>query len=302
MCQRTALLPSRPPVSTPLAFLGRSPPGLAAQHLTCMQLVAQLCAGQLQGGAVGSSEVWLTPPQPRRQQGGSALQPTPATAAGSPLQLEPQPAHARPSASPASEATLVAEPTPMARSTATGGGLGTATLRNGGQYTADTGTAGSCSLLLQAALPCLLFAGNGMVSRAAASACSTQSIASSGGAEHFLQGLQTSERCCDDQRNLGKEEEGSPSANGLPRKVHGIVLALRGGTDAAKAPPFGYVTEVLLPTLHTLYGAAGFNIQVNSVGPSFPQPSCLSFFQGFVGSPAMQPAAPWKCANCLRIV
>ena len=60
---------------------------------------------------------------------------------------------------------------------------------------ADIGTAGSCTLLLQAALPCALFAAGGATE-----------------------------------------------------------LTLRGGTDAALAPPVGYLQQVLLPTLQRRLG------------------------------------------------
>ncbi|XP_077463422.1 RNA 3'-terminal phosphate cyclase isoform X2 [Stigmatopora argus] len=72
---------------------GRSTPGLRPQHLTGLQLLREMCAGVLQGGAIGSTEVRLTPSK------------------------------------------IVA-----------------------GNYTADTRTAGSVGLLLQAALPCALYA------------------------------------------------------------------------------------------------------------------------------------------------
>ncbi|CAH1772764.1 unnamed protein product [Owenia fusiformis] len=71
----------------------RSNPGLRPQHLMGLKLVAELCGGDLQGGAVGSRTVTLTPGKRIRA----------------------------------------------------------------GSYCADTGTAGSICLLLQAALPCLLF-------------------------------------------------------------------------------------------------------------------------------------------------
>ncbi|XP_057696331.1 RNA 3'-terminal phosphate cyclase isoform X2 [Corythoichthys intestinalis] len=72
---------------------GRSTPGLRPQHLTGLQLLREMCAGVLQGGAVGSADIRLTPSK---------------IAAGN--------------------------------------------------YTADTRTAGSVCLLLQAALPCALYA------------------------------------------------------------------------------------------------------------------------------------------------
>ncbi|XP_064385885.1 RNA 3'-terminal phosphate cyclase-like isoform X2 [Halichondria panicea] len=72
---------------------GRDKPGLRPQHLTGIELLAQMCGGRLKGEGIGSSEVTLCPQAIR-----------------------------------------------------------------GGHFTADTRTAGSVCLLLQAALPCLLFA------------------------------------------------------------------------------------------------------------------------------------------------
>ncbi|XP_068620478.1 RNA 3'-terminal phosphate cyclase [Battus philenor] len=42
---------------------GRSKPGLAAQHLKGIQLVAKMCQGQLEGDFVGSTEIKFTPKQ-----------------------------------------------------------------------------------------------------------------------------------------------------------------------------------------------------------------------------------------------
>lgn len=72
---------------------GRAKPGLAAQHVTGLQLIAAMCGGRLSGAEVGSSSIQMEAGQLRC-----------------------------------------------------------------GSYTADTKTAGSCTLLAQAALPCLLFA------------------------------------------------------------------------------------------------------------------------------------------------
>lgn len=80
---------------------GRSKPGLKAQHLTGLQLVAQICDGHLHGGELNSTAIKLLP--------GAA-------------------------------------------------GTGSSS-RGGGAFTGDTKTAGSICLLLQAALPCALFAG-----------------------------------------------------------------------------------------------------------------------------------------------
>lgn len=40
---------------------GRSKPGLRAQHLAGLQLVAELCQGKLEGGSIGSQAITLTP-------------------------------------------------------------------------------------------------------------------------------------------------------------------------------------------------------------------------------------------------
>lgn len=75
---------------------GRSRPGLRPQHACGLQLVRELCGGELQGCEVGSSEMRLVP--------------------------------------------------------------GVQGVPSGGSFEADTRTAGSCTLMLQAALPCLLLA------------------------------------------------------------------------------------------------------------------------------------------------
>ncbi|KAG2424630.1 hypothetical protein HXX76_014355 [Chlamydomonas incerta] len=71
----------------------RTRPGLQPQHLTSLRLVEQLCSGSLEGGAVGSSRIVLTPGAP-----------------------------------------------------------------TAGSYVADTKTAGSCTLMVQAAMPVCVFA------------------------------------------------------------------------------------------------------------------------------------------------
>lgn len=46
---------------------GRTPkPGLRPQHLTGLQLIAELTSGKLEGGAVGASLITLTPGGPPR--------------------------------------------------------------------------------------------------------------------------------------------------------------------------------------------------------------------------------------------
>ncbi|XP_061540507.1 RNA 3'-terminal phosphate cyclase isoform X2 [Phycodurus eques] len=49
------------PVTMCKVRAGRSSPGLRPQHLSGLQLVSDMCAGVLQGGAVGSTDVSLTP-------------------------------------------------------------------------------------------------------------------------------------------------------------------------------------------------------------------------------------------------
>jgi RNA 3'-terminal phosphate cyclase (ATP) len=86
---------------------GRDNPGLRPQHLAGLQLIASLCGGSLEGGAVGSCDITLRP--------------------GSMLKT--------------------------------------------GEHTADTGTAGSITLLAQSALPCLLFASRDGDAAAANDSC-----------------------------------------------------------------------------------------------------------------------------------
>jgi RNA 3'-terminal phosphate cyclase (ATP) len=95
-----------------------------------------------------------------------------------------------------------------------------------GAYLADTGTAGSCTLMVQQALPCMLFATPAPEATADAAGCPLTGV---GAADLSMWG----------------DDPGSPSA----RWSH---LDLRGGTDAAFAPPVGYLTHVLAPTLHRL--------------------------------------------------
>ncbi|XP_077441142.1 RNA 3'-terminal phosphate cyclase [Vanacampus margaritifer] len=49
------------PVAIDKVRAGRSTPGLRPQHLSGLQLVCDMCAGVLQGGAIGSTDVRLTP-------------------------------------------------------------------------------------------------------------------------------------------------------------------------------------------------------------------------------------------------
>lgn len=136
--------------------------GLRPQHLTGLQLIAELCSGRLQGGEVGSSCITLQP-----------------------------------------------------------GRLAC------GRHVADTRTAGSCMLLAQSALPCLLYAGDG---EPAAAPEAAQGAAAAAAAE------------------------GAPWLQAACARGTASVLDLRGGTDAAMAPPVGYMQHVLLPTLRSRLG------------------------------------------------
>ena len=49
------------PIEVTRIRAGRSKPGLRAQHLAGLQLVVELCQGKLEGGAVGSQHIKLTP-------------------------------------------------------------------------------------------------------------------------------------------------------------------------------------------------------------------------------------------------
>ena len=49
------------PIQVTKIRAGRSKPGLRAQHLAGLQLVAELCQGKLEGGSIGSQEITLTP-------------------------------------------------------------------------------------------------------------------------------------------------------------------------------------------------------------------------------------------------
>lgn len=51
------------PIKVSKIRAGRSKPGLRAQHLAGLQLVAELCQGNLDGGSIGSQEISLTPHQ-----------------------------------------------------------------------------------------------------------------------------------------------------------------------------------------------------------------------------------------------
>lgn len=49
------------PIKVSKIRAGRSKPGLRAQHLAGLQLVADLCQGNIEGGTIGSQEISLTP-------------------------------------------------------------------------------------------------------------------------------------------------------------------------------------------------------------------------------------------------
>lgn len=147
--------------------------GLRPQHLTGLQLVAELSGGCLQGGAVGSCCVTLAPGR------------------------------------------LVC-----------------------GTHEADTRTAGSCMLLAQSALPCLLFAapadGEEGVAGPVAPAAPGEAAGPAAGP-------------------AGPESEASALQAAVQRGAASC-LDLRGGTDAAMAPPAGYTQHVLLPVLRSRLG------------------------------------------------
>jgi len=102
-----------------------------------------------------------------------------------------------------------------------------------GHYLADTGTAGSCTLMVQQALPCCVFA------NAPSAANSTPTTSSSS----------TSAAAAGDAQQRWTQ------------------LDLRGGTDAAFAPPIGYLQHVLAPTLRRLLPVSvGLDIHVQRRG------------------------------------
>jgi RNA 3'-terminal phosphate cyclase (ATP) len=94
-----------------------------------------------------------------------------------------------------------------------------------GQYLADTGTAGSCTLMVQQALPCMLFA-------------------------------TTAVPATPDTLLAGNSSGGAAAAPAAQAAQRWSQLDLRGGTDAAFAPPVGYLEHVLLPTLQRLLPAS----------------------------------------------
>jgi RNA 3'-terminal phosphate cyclase (ATP) len=105
-------------------------------------------------------------------------------------------------------------------------------------YEADTGTAGSCTLLVQQALPLLLFAtrgGNGGRKRA----------------------RQTS-------------GDGGPATTTAAEAPPTSRVVLRGGTDASHAPPIGYLERVLAPILNAWLGSGGGS------GTASPPPIAVS--------------------------
>lgn len=92
-----------------------------------------------------------------------------------------------------------------------------------GSFMGDTGTAGSCALLAQSAVPCLLYAQPPAAGAEGAAGAAAEGAAASGGAA------------------LAAAAGGGAS----PR----CSLELKGGTDAAMAPPVDYLALVLAPTL-----------------------------------------------------
>ena len=99
-------------------------------------------------------------------------------------------------------------------------------------HTADTKTAGSCMLLAQSALPCMLFAAAGQPGAAGAGGPAAAAGSAAVGAE-----------AAEEAALLAAVQAGTTSD-----------LDLRGGTDAAMAPPAGYMQHVLLPVLRRRLG------------------------------------------------
>lgn len=157
-----------------------------------------------------------------------------------------------------------------------------------GHYTADTKTAGSCCLLIQTALPCLLYASSaydcdhehrGILASGSGDSKIEEGTAKrmkSADGHAIIPGLQTCDntihegitdapRCrkqdpapCTDigqthpqHAENGKNTE-TQSAESEDPCVYST-LKLIGGTDAAMAPPTGYVIDVLIPVFRKLY-------------------------------------------------
>ena len=115
------------------------------------------------------------------------------------------------------------EPRSTAVRFAPGGRGGAGSPVAGEAYEADTGTAGSCTLLAQQALPLLLLA--------------RRRRREGGEDEH------------------AKEGGGGGQAEAEAKAVWSRVV-MRGGTDASHAPPVGYLQRVLTPTLNAWLAAA----------------------------------------------
>lgn len=132
----------------------------------------------------------------------------------------------------------------------TGGEVGSSciTLRPGlpraGSYTADTRTAGSCSLMVQASLPVCMFA---------------------------LPPAEVPAQDKGSRRRSGGGTDGGPKASAATTDASGRAvtqLELRGGTDADMAPPAAYLTHVLLPLLGRAFGelVVGAEVQLERRG------------------------------------
>ncbi|KAI8466238.1 MAG: RNA 3'-terminal phosphate cyclase [Monoraphidium minutum] len=114
-----------------------------------------------------------------------------------------------------------------------------------GRYAADTGTAGSCTLMAQQALPCMLFAAAPAPAPSGAPDAAAVAAAAAGGSGEL------------------SPAAAAPAAAGGSLAEGWSELELRGGTDAAYAPPVGYLTHVLAPLLARLLPAAcGLDIHV----------------------------------------
>lgn len=108
-----------------------------------------------------------------------------------------------------------------------------------GDYESNTGTAGSCTLLAQACWHhCLL---------AASTPCSCWYLLSNQPPAHVQQIILCPTCSASAQAALPCLLFASPTGG---RDIS--TLDLRGGTDAAFAPPVGYMQHILLPTLRRL--------------------------------------------------
>lgn len=114
-------------------------------------------------------------------------------------------------------------------------------------HLADTRTAGSCMLMAQSALPALLFAADGAAADGHGSA---EPPAAAGTAGVAADAAPAGASTADDLDHAVPE----PALQAAVRSGRASELDLRGGTDAAMAPPAGYLQHVLLPVLRSHLG------------------------------------------------